>query len=317
MEIKNYKKGDEKHILKLFKLVFGTPMSPYYWKWRFENNPAGKHKIKLMWEANQLVGHYAVSPVKLTIEGDDYFSALSMTTMTHPEFGGKGIFGLLANALYEELENDFQAKAIWGFPNTNSHYGFIKKLGWRDLSMISHLSIPIEKINPILNDKIRQFDNFTIDHENIIVNITSEFPVAVKRDADYMNWRYIDNPTSKYDRFEWVDNGLQGFVLVKKYPSAIKSGIYDLYITEIGIELSKISLLPQFLSHIAAHYAQKEATLNTWLSLFDKRYIHFEKTGFNPVGKPTYFGVRPNVEMVNVLTDFRNWYYSYGDSDVY
>jgi len=317
MLIKDYIKGDEIQILQLFKAVFGQEMSLDYWKWRFEDNPAGKHMIKLMWENDILIGHYAVSPCTLSINNQHYLSTLSMTTMTHPDHGGKGIFSQLADALYEKLENRMDVKAIWGFPNSNSHYGFIKNLDWNDLGIVSHLRILANRLQPVINPNIKSFENFTDVHSTIINKVTSEFPIHIVRDAKYLNWRYVENPTSKYDKFEYVDEELHGFIIVKEYPSTINPAINDLFITEIGIDISKIYLLPVFLSHIASHYGQTEASINIWLSLYDPRHIHLEKLGYNLEGKPTYMGVRPNPSMVNLLSNFRNWYYSYGDSDIY
>ncbi len=316
MEIKNYKTGDEHHIIQLFGKVFGRPMEFELWKWRFENNPAGKHMIKLMWDENKLVGHYAVSPAKIMIEGKEYLSTLSMTTMTDPDYGGRGIFGKLANSLYKELENELGVKAIWGFPNNNSHYGFIKKLEWKDLGLISHIGLPLSNIVPQLSNRIRQFEVFKPKHEDIITKITSNFSVYAKRDIDYLTWRYNEKPKVKYFKFEYFAQEVQSFIIVKKYPSDIE-GINNLFITELGIDFSHLNILPVFISHLLAFFGQKDAVLYTWLSVFDKRYIYLERAGFYPTGKSTYLGVRANNEKTKVLTDFRNWYYSYGDSDVY
>lgn len=318
MEIQNYRPGDEHQILNLFELAFGRPMQLAYWEWRFNNNPAGKHMIKLMWEGKKLIGHYAVSPVFLSLENSKILSTLSMATMTHPKFGGMGIFGQLANALYEELENNLNVKAIWGYPNNNSHYGFIKNLKWFDLGQQSHLIVKAEKIKAESIQQIGTFLTFTDEHANLIITATSQFPVAVIRNKEYLNWRYVDNPTSVYDKFEYRQgNELIGFVVVKKYPSSVKPGIFDLYLTEIGFTKENAGLIKPFLTHIVSFYNQPEATINTWISLFDNRYIHFEKAGFQPGGKPTYIGVRPGDFYPDTLKDFRNWYLSYGDSDIY
>ena len=58
-----------------------------------------------MFEEDKLIGHYAASPIELIIDGEKIKTALSMTTMTDPEFGGKGIFSKLASSLYREMED--------------------------------------------------------------------------------------------------------------------------------------------------------------------------------------------------------------------
>jgi len=89
MVIKKYVQGDETSILKLFQLVFKKEMTQEFWEWRFKNNPFTEDVfIYLMWDGSNLIGHYAVSPVELKIKGEIIKTALSMTTMTHPDYGG-------------------------------------------------------------------------------------------------------------------------------------------------------------------------------------------------------------------------------------
>ncbi|WP_236545919.1 GNAT family N-acetyltransferase [Tenacibaculum maritimum] len=317
MEIKNFKEGDEHHIFELFELVFGRPMKPEYWYWRFQDNPAGKHMIKLMWSENKLVGHYAVSPVNMNVGGESVIGALSMTTMTHPDYGRKGIFGSLAEALYNDLENDIGVQAIWGFPNSNSHYGFIKKMKWVDLGVVNHLIKDSLTIKPEKDSNIKTSLVFNDEHEEILNSITKEFEVKVNRNKEYLNWRFKDNPNVEYITFEYVERSeIKAFLVVKKYPSE-EEGFFNIFIVENGISLENIELLPKFLAHIKSHFKSSIKTFNIWLSLFDKRHIHIERSGFLIGGKPTYIGVRSESENETKIKDFRNWYFSYSDSDVY
>ncbi len=139
MEVKDFQFGDEKDILSLFEITFGRFMRQDVWQWRFQNNPAGKHYIKLMWENDKLVGHYAVSPFYMNIDSGLYQASLSMTTMTHPDYNGRGFFKILATELYKTLHEQYDIKLVMGYPNKNSHYGFIKNLQWKDLAVVHHL----------------------------------------------------------------------------------------------------------------------------------------------------------------------------------
>ena len=100
-----------------------------YWQWRFLNNPLGKQYILLAWEKEMLVGHYAVSPLKL-IHGDCIYKvALSMTTMVHPDWRNQKLFIRLASKVYQTLwEHEYAG--VMGFPNDNSLPGFISSLEW-------------------------------------------------------------------------------------------------------------------------------------------------------------------------------------------
>lgn len=317
MEIKDYKKGDEYHIFELFELVFGRPMNPKYWYWRFQDNPAGKHMIKLMWSDDKLVGHYAVSPVQMKINGEDVLGALSMTTMTHPDYGRRGIFGSLAEALYEDLEKNKKVQTIWGFPNNNSHYGFIKKMKWIDLGVVNHLIKEALEIESIKSNNIKLSETFNGEHERIMNSVTANFNVNVSRSKEYLNWRFVDNPNVKYYTFNYIENNsIKAFLVVKEYPSE-KEGVNNVFIVENGVLFEDVNLLPEFLSHIKNYFKTPIKTFNVWLPLFDKRHIYLERNRFFIGGRPTFLAARSENNHKDIIKDYRNWYFSYSDSDVY
>lgn len=316
MEIKDYKQGDENAILGLFKLSFKKEMSLDYWKWRFELNPAGKHFIKLMWIDDLLVGHYAISPVKMNIFGKEEMTALSMTTMTHPEYGGKGIFNKLALKLYEELETKKGFKAIWGFPNKNSHYGFIKNLSWSDVGVIHDLTMPANNNTSIQSENIREIKNFSEKNARTLKELSASFNVNVIKDVNYLNWRYSLNPSQDYTIFNYDDGNQEGFIVTKIYPSNTQSGAYDLYLMELGLKKDQLGLMKTFLDHIMLHYNVNFDRVNIWLNLWDERHIILEKMGFFLEGRSTFLGIRNNTGHEGA-TNLKNWSYSFSDSDVY
>lgn len=316
MEIKDYQAGDEKAILHLFELAFGKPMREQYWRWRFEQNPEGRYYIKLMWEKDLLVGHYAVSPCSFVVDGEIMQGALSMTTMTHPDYNGKGIFKILAEELYSFVAKKYDTKCVMGFPNKNSHYGFIKNLSWKDLAVIHHLVMEASCVKPCLSPMITGKETFDQSHADLLKQITSAFRVSLNRSVDYLNWRYQENPFNKYYIFECRDTILLGFLVVKLYP--MPDGSYGVFVVENGIAMENISLLPEFLSHIIASFDVKISRVHTWLPLFDQRHIYYEKNGFVLGGNQTFLGVRTlDSSLRPLLTEFKNWYYSYGDSDIF
>ena len=78
MEIRNYKGGDELKIVELFEKVFNQKLSLDQWNWRFAQNPVDNHLISLMWDTDKLVGHYAVSPILLDVNGENCLTVHSL-----------------------------------------------------------------------------------------------------------------------------------------------------------------------------------------------------------------------------------------------
>ena len=316
MELRDYKEGDEHLIIELFELVFKQKMSLNQWLWRFRQNPAGKHMIKLMWEGEQLIGHYAVSPVIMMVDGVETLTAHSLTTMTHPDFGGRGIFKALSLALYDDLENKLGCKAIWGYPNNNSHFGFIKSLGWSNIAVIHTLGMEASqlKINENkINSKV--FENFSSDHSEFVQSKLAEnFPVYIDRSQAYLNWRFVEKPAVAYKKFEFEHQGKKGVIVTKVYPSN-QPNKFDLNIVECFMD--DYSNLHNCIDFIIKEYALEFARITVWKNLFDKDHLEFEKNGFVPVAPQTYLGARIHSTMPASFENYKNWYTAMGDSDVF
>jgi Acetyltransferase (GNAT) domain len=318
MTILGYKEGDEIAIQSLFKSAFNRDMSIEYWDWRFKRNPAGKTMIKLMWDADFLVGHYAVCPVYVNVCGVRTLAALSMTTMTHPLYTGRGIFSELADQLYQSLSQEFAIEFVWGFPNVNSHYGFIKNLGWKDLAVVPTLSLSTSQVKPVQDDAVYRHDQ--IDHSFLpsVSAVTSKYEVGVLRDIEYLKWRYLECPTIKYDIFSVRSDKNLYFLVLKIFKSFDYPTKYEIDLVEFFMPVDA-GLVLRALQAILAHYrAYDVVKINAWIPLGDDRHGVLEKIGFSYDKPLTYMGIKSlgNPDLGTYI-DFRNWYFSMGDSDVF
>lgn len=312
MNIQDYKKGDEYLILQLFQEVFGKAMTIEYWNWRFRDNPCGKFMIKLMWDEDKLVGHYAISPVKIVKDNRELLSGLSMTTMTHPDYAGLGVFPLLSQALCKDALVSYGVELIWGFPNNNSHRGFIKNLGWSNINLQPTFSLAVGSLKAKKSSEVKEVESFVDYHAVAYAELAKHYPISVKKDKSYLNWRYVSNPMSKYHIFD-VSDGKNGFVVCKEYKPG--SGKRQLDIVEWAIGKDE-SLTKNVLFHLAEIFPDGLfEDFNIWLPLNDERHLYFEKLGFTNKMPVTYFACR-------TLTSERfdkgdDWWVQLGDSDVY
>jgi hypothetical protein len=118
------------HIKALFAECFGVELSKELWEWAYLNNPCGTPLVSLAIADGKVVGHYAVIPQSL-VNGLDYIDGyLSMTTMVSSEFRRHGLFKILAERVYTNIEKNARLSVVYGFPNDNSVSGFRKRLGW-------------------------------------------------------------------------------------------------------------------------------------------------------------------------------------------
>ena len=311
-----YSPGDESAILDLFRLSFQRETSRDYWQWRFCDNPTGKVQIELAWEEELLIGHYATSPVSLAIKGREYTTALSMTTMTHPSYRGRGLFPILASRLYERMRQD-NYLMVWGFPNYQSHGIFRKSLLWKDIYEIPmfHLNLGDLSTTPNVSECIVEVTEFDIEFDKLWEKVKFEKNVILKRDRKYLNWRYSLNPLHEYRILSYVVNDeLMGYAVFKEYDSAID--IVDI----LTVKEEKIAKqLVLAILDISSRKGIKNG-INIWMSVHQSLHLMFEKLGFKNCTPVTYFGARflsNNETQSEEPSKYSSWYIQMGDSDVY
>ncbi len=285
------------------------------------NNPVSKPMIKLMWDGETLAGHYAVSPVELIVNGDVSLTSLSMTTMTHPDYAGRGIFTTLAESLYKTIQEKFNVTAVWGFPNRNSHYGFIKNLKWKDLAAIPTLKLEVESFRRGSDENIEVIENFTTSHYSSFLSNLRKDVVSVNRTKEYLEWRYVNNPSNKYIIFEVDVEDERYYAVAKTFlTSTSLDKVTEIDIVELCVP-TDVELIRSLVSKVLSYYEAKNTTMitsvNLWLSQNDPKYIMAEKLGFTMEKPITYFGIRSLESKEKHFETIHNWQFSMGDSDIY
>ncbi|NVB40989.1 GNAT family N-acetyltransferase [Pseudenhygromyxa sp. WMMC2535] len=250
--IRDYQAGDETEIVALFERVFKKPMAERdpaaHWRWEFAQNPVGPQVIELVWAGGgRLVGQYAVSPRRLWVHGQPRLAALSLDTMTDPDYGRQGIFSSSASACYAAMvERGFDF--VYGFPNANSVGGFARRLGWSvimpapvlikalDLGapLAAKLGVPVLEslLGPVsrsaleapaaldaaaqaLRTRLRggpsldvlPFGSFGAWADALWQRCRDQHRIWVIRDAAFLRWRYDERPESDYLRLQVVADG--------------------------------------------------------------------------------------------------------------
>lgn len=167
-----------------------------------------------------MVGHYAVQRMKVIIDGKEKGAALSMNTMTHPDYQGRGIFPELAMHVYKQCE-DSGIELIFGFPNENSYIGFVKKLGWYGFGKVQAWILEtIQKI--FLDDSpyvIKELTHFDDRFDFFWQKAKPDCRFVVPRTGDYLNWRYFKKPGNEYHVVAVNDSSgdIKGYGVYKIY----------------------------------------------------------------------------------------------------
>lgn len=312
MELGRFAPGEEQAILDLFAITFRRELPRAWWEWRFRNTPPGPGVIVLAREGGRLAAHYAVAAIRLSIDGRDVVSGLSGTTMTHPDFRGGRLFPSLARATYDEMLREGM-QLVWGFPNSQSHRGFVRDLGWSDIWEIPTFRVRLPLAKPVPSAADVTFCTGPLDgFDDLWRAMRTRHRVIAARDAATIEWRYRANPTEQYRILQRVVTGsLCGYAVLKRYKE-------DLHIVDL---LARDDETGVALVHAAIGHALTEGAtaVSMWLNVNHPLHLELERIGFQNELPVTYLGARtldPALSQSS-LRDYRDWYVTMGDSDVY
>lgn len=266
---------------------------------RYLQNPVGDLCMFVALENDRIVANYSVSPSYLQYEDKKIKCALSLNTMTHPDFVGKGLFVQLAQKLYAELKQQGY-RMVYGFPNYISNRTFCTKLGWKDIYEIPTLELIVEKGIPYNPSNIMPCTNFDVPQ-------TNSNRLAVEKTEAYLNWRYKNKPYTEYNLVK-TTNG--SWMVYKRYQNMIN--IVELHPN--GDE--DLTDMIGFVSSVVKELGLEKMTV--WSDANSWEHLCLEKFGFRNRYPITYFGACDlNVPKELDIWDFRNWKIQMGDDNVY
>ena len=297
-------------IRNLFERSFGKTIPKDYLLWRYYNNPLDELFVAVEFDGDSIISHYAVSPALVFMDGVWKKAAMSMTTMTDPDYAGKGLFPKLADEIYESLKEKNYA-FVFGFPNTQSHRGFIQKLDWIDIYEIPTFRLEIDNNtilqNNIPTDKLSTDNSFNLDYSTSQIIKQKNY---ILKNNDYLRWRYRDNPVNDYKCLVITSTGkVTSFCVMKNYENAIDIVDFQAFDMEEGYRLLQEVLTIAKSDNITA--------INIWAPRHCFIHQLCEKIGFVNKEPVTYFCCRTFDPSIGNCSIYSNWYIQMGDSDVY
>lgn len=268
---------------------------------RYVDNPYDDLYMCVAMDQGKIVSNYAVSPTLIEYKGTKYRSALSLNTMTHPEYMGQGIFVKLASALYAKLKEDGY-KLVYGCPNFISNRPLCNRLNWVDIYEHPTMEYVLEKDIPFDVEKISVVSakELSLDEDSII---------RVAKESDYMEWRYTNHPSNKYFCIRYTDGG---WAIYKVYQNMIN--IVELHAAN---NITRTNLVGYISTEAKKMKLEK---LTVWSKINTEEHFLLEKLGFRNRYPITYFGALDlglSKEVDCDIWDYRNWAVNMGDDNVY
>lgn len=208
VETRGYASGDERPILDLFARSFPhAPRSAGHFRWKYREDPFGNERISLTFVDDRLSGHYAGYAVPFYAYGKSILAHQIGDTMTDvaARHIGRGPTSILGRTAL-----DFYARFCEGRVAFN--YGFnvgnIQKISLRFLRSdrvepvtyrVAPPPKPIGRVERWARGyQLELVERTTPEWDAFFARVANEYRFLVRRDARYVQWRYLDCPDVDY-----------------------------------------------------------------------------------------------------------------------
>jgi len=340
---------DEKQaILDLTKKTFGDIeiANQSYFDWQYRNNPYGKAIISIAYDDSNdlIVGTSTLTPEKLIVDGEELLSSHSCNVQVHPNYRKQGIFSKLLLSMPEfALANNIHS--FYGTPNNNSFKSLINEgsieiahlpLLVRPIRFSRYFCFPIKQILKLFDILWKKKKLFSYNMEQLDSDFDDSFEILAKktsnrvsvmhnRTKEFLNWRYKNHPTRKYQIFTLKENNeLLGYVITKiHYLDKKRIGVILDYMVDADFEDK--TQLKSLIDKAISYFWDNEVSVAIATSrngLLENDLLH--RSGFLKVPsflkpEPLHFTIQifdDNKKHVK-LTKFDNWFFVFGDYDVF
>ena len=342
-DINRYRPEDRKSVEALYRRVFGNDAaeaSRLRWEWQYRrnpNNPGQEPEIWIAREGTTIVGQYATMPVRLSLKGRETQGSWGMDVMVAPERQRQG----LGEVLFRTWDRNVGASLGLGL--SESSYRLFQKLRWPDVGpvpcfvkpltrralrrpnwptgvnrLVSALTLPVVKIvarTRPLAAEVRIIQRFDESFSALWEELAPRFDLAVRRDAAYLNWKYVTAPHVRYT-----------IVALRRNDRNVGYAVYR----HLHEPRGRVTLLVDFLTDPAD--ASGFSTLLGWIDRearqadSDKIRAYAMHAGYRRALKRSgYFQVKSTMEFVVKVNGIEvdesfyertdDWHVTLGDSD--
>lgn len=210
--IRRYERGDETAILDLFSRSFHEGRSIEHWRWKYEDDPYGAHRISVAFDdAGALVAHYSGYPVRFRAGGAEALAHQIGDTMTDPSVRhiGRGPTSILGRTALHFYENfcDGQIAFNFGFNVANIQKFSLRFLRSTRVEDVAYRrrdlrSDPMKRLTRLeryaRGVSLELVDETTGEWDELFARVEHHYGFLIRRDARYVTWRYLSRPDVRY-----------------------------------------------------------------------------------------------------------------------
>ncbi len=223
---------------------------PGYLDWQYDQNPSGQVYELITKNPEMVTGHCAAIPLRYKIGPQIRMGSAAVNVMTHPDYRGRGIFIILHKEVFERCRQE-GSSFTFGFSNEYSHKNCLRRLDYQemgrfplwilpfDLNRIMKSSQPkrgilmrsiasaanpfwrrgLAALNLRLKDRSVQIEKvvtFTEEFDRFWHKVKPDHTNILIRERAYLQWRFTNHPTRKYDVFTARSRGeMRGYLVAR------------------------------------------------------------------------------------------------------
>ena len=300
-------------------------------------------QVWLYRDAGAIVGHNGAIPVDLKV-GDDYLpTAWLVDTMVLEAYRPQAVGSRLMVQAHEDMP------FALSLGQSDQMRQILLRLGWQQIAP-QQISMQLVRPERVLRGKVpdvavnvlglglratmavrdvfrrrppgtvHTVDRFAEQHDDLWAAASRDLTCAVRRDASYLNWKYVDQPGQDFLRLDYVEDGELRGVAVWMFREP--SGVYRYrraFLVDLVVPFSDSRLLADFLSAVGERAAEQGADALLCHHINPRLTAALAALGYRTRDPQRFFLIRPEglgAAHRALLTEPANWLVTHGDSDI-
>ena len=350
--IKNYDKNYWLESQRLYKNVFGKDLSLEYFKWKNTGNPNGKSIIKLAVSEEKVIGYSCTMKYKMNFFGKNIMAGQPVDAMVDKDYRRQNIYESLSLVSLEDMKE--QGLGLrFNFPNQAALMASIKKVnikkvcdipqylkvldGKKALGMFTGNNV-LKLFGGMLFDvygkagaainrrgteyEVEEIKLFDDDFDELWDRVIDDFPIAVIRSSQYLNWRYFESIDDYKVIAAYKDEKLIGYIVGTTEAKVGKNGEKLIlgHIADMICIKKHNKALCILISALEGYFRSIGAcAVSCWML---KHWFYaraLKKLGFLQLRSPAVLAALPVADDVKAMEDSvynqNSWFITIGDSD--
>jgi hypothetical protein len=309
---------DSAAFIELFNSTYSRQVTPAYYSWRFCRPGTGATGF-FAGDQRRAKGIYGYHLLDMSCR-KRFSAALMVDMIVERRFRAAGVvFSRLCSAVEESAVQN-GAKALFLLPNDRSLPIWLADKGCRQLSRMNTCTCQTVGGNGARGLTISKVSGFGNWLQGVAQGFRQNHPnlVAVKRGAEYLNWRFCTHPIYHYDLFRVDRDGTPfGYVVLKQFCEPVTGDICGDIVDVLWSEDDPAALAEVLQFALGHFHSQGVGRASIWLQTNTILDQLGRELGFAETGSGRSFCVKILNEQFRWLQDASRWFITMADSEIY